>query len=66
MACQLQGAKPLLQLTLTVNNLQTGGYFVEIYMCQLISPSAAYMRQVNRASIGSDNGLSPIWHQAII
>ena len=27
--------------------------------------SAAYMRQANRASIGSDNGLSPIRHQAI-
>ena len=33
----------------------------------LISPSAAYMRaSVNRVSIGSDNGLSPIWRQAII
>ena len=28
--------------------------------------SAAYMRQVNRVSIGSDNGLSPGWCQAII
>ena len=28
-------------------------------------PSAAYM-SVDRVSIGSDNGLSPIQHQAII
>ena len=29
------------------------------------SPSAAYA-SMNRASIGSDNNLSPIWRQAII
>ena len=30
-----------------------------------ISPSAAYV-SVTRVSIGSDNGLFPIWDQAII
>ena len=29
-------------------------------------PSAAYMHQENLVSIGSDNGLAPIQHQAII
>ena len=29
-------------------------------------PNAAYMRQWIRVNIGSDNGLSPIRHQAII
>ena len=30
-----------------------------------ISTSVAYMRLVNWVSIGSDNGLLPIWRQAI-
>ena len=33
---------------------------------QLISPLCCIYASVNQVSIGSDNGLSPIWHQAII
>ena len=39
---------------------------VQYHTINLIPPRAAYMCQVNRVSIASHNGLSPIRRQAII
>ena len=39
----------------------------KIYRCLFNpSPMCHTYASVNRVRIGSDNGLSPIWHQAII
>ena len=40
------------------------GQASQIY--QLISPKSLIYASANRVSIGSDSGLSPVWHRAII
>ena len=37
-----------------------------VYLLIIISPPCRIYSSVNRVSIGSDNGLSPFWHQGII
>ena len=57
----------------TMQYLQIGGQFVQASMCVLCSchelthlPLFCIYASVNRVSIGSDNGLLQIQHQAII
>ena len=50
-----------------ITTFQTFVFTVQLYIdIQLISPQCRIYASVNRVSIGSDDGLSPIRHQSII